>query len=108
MLSAVRVRVAGVWHGDHLADQLYHAGARLGHLLHHARQATQVQHLWHLHTCLCVHVSTCPCVLAQDVDAQDAVCDDPGLDHGRLGGAAASVRVEQVGRIFCENNNREC
>ena len=55
-----------------------------------------------------VHVSMCPRVLAQDVDAQDAVCDDPGLDHGRLGGAAASVRVEQVGRIFCENNNREC
>ena len=42
-------------------------------------------------------------VRAQDVDAQDAVRHDPGLDHGRLGGAAASVWMEQVGRLYIEN-----
>ena len=50
-----------------------------------------------------VHVSTRVC--AQDVDAQDAVRHDPGLDHGGLGGAAASVRMEQVGRFCYENNS---
>ena len=56
-----------------------------------------------VHTCPSVHVSTR--VRAQDVDAQDAVRHDPGLDHGRLGGAAASVWMEQVGRLYIENNN---
>ena len=48
-----------------------------------------------VHTCPSVHVPTR--VRAQDVDAQDAVRHDPGLDHGRRGGAATFVRMEQVG-----------